>query len=118
MEKERKKKAERSRIGVICTTPENLPDLQNVEQAIQSIRGVLKERSNVIMTRLNNEALENIDALVEVEVFKSRSEAAAYFVQEGIRARKDLFDKVTPSVEKIRHLKQEARAALEQLSKK
>ena len=65
------------------------------------------------MTRLNDEDLEKIDALVEVEVFKSRSEAVAYFIQEGIKAKKELFDKVTPTVEKIRQLKVEARKTLE-----
>jgi len=117
-ESKRKKESECSGIGVICATSEDLPRLQNVEQMAQSIRAVLKERGNVIMTRLDDEALEKIDALIEVEVFRTRSEAAAYFIYEGIKARKDLFDKVTPTVEKIRHLKQEARVALEHLSKK
>jgi len=112
-EKEKKKETGCSGIGVICATPEDIPNLQNVEQIVQSIRGVLKERGNVIMTRLNDEALEKIDALVEVDLFKSRSEAAAYFIHEGIKARKDLFDKVTPTVEKIRQLKTEARKTLE-----
>jgi Arc/MetJ-type ribon-helix-helix transcriptional regulator len=111
--KKKKKETECSGIGVICATPEELPSLQNVEQIAQSIRGVLKERGNVIMTRLDDDALEKIDALVEVEVFKSRSEAVAYFIQEGIKAKKDLFDKVKPTVEKIRQLKREARVALE-----
>ena len=111
-EKEREKE-ECPGIGVICATHEDISKLQNVEQIVQSIRGVLKERGNVIMTRLNDEALEKIDALVEVDLFKSRSEAAAYFIHEGIKARKDLFDKVTPTVEKIRQLKTEARKTLE-----
>jgi Arc/MetJ-type ribon-helix-helix transcriptional regulator len=111
--KEKKKEPECSGIGVICATPEELPSLQNVEQIAQSIRGVLKERGNVIMTRLNDDALEKIDALIEVEAFKSRSEAVAYFIHEGIKAKKDLFDKVKPTVEKIRQLKREARVALE-----
>jgi hypothetical protein len=50
--------------------------------------------------------------LVEVEAFKSRSEAAAYFIRQGIHARKDLFDEVMPTVEKIRELKQQAKKEL------
>jgi len=56
--------------------------------------------------------LKQIDALVEVEAFNSRSEAVAFFIKQGIQARKDLFDKVMPTVEKIRELKEQAQKAL------
>jgi hypothetical protein len=45
---------------------------------------------------------------------KSRSEAVAYFIHEGIKARKDLFDKVTPTVEKIHQLKKSIKETLEE----
>ncbi len=66
------------------------------------------------MTRLNDDDLKQIDALVEVEVFKSRSEAAAFFIKEGIQARKDLFQKVMSTVDKIRELKEQAKKSLSQ----
>lgn len=69
-------------------------------------------RGNVVMTRLNDDDLKQIDALVEVEAFRSRSEAAAFFIKEGIQARKDLFDKVMPTVDKIRALKDQAKKSL------
>jgi len=72
----------------------------------------LEGRGNVVMTRLNDDDLKQIDALVEVEVFKSRSEAAAFFIKEGIQARKDLFQKVMPTVDKIRDLKEQAKKSL------
>jgi hypothetical protein len=72
----------------------------------------LEDRGNVVMTRLNDDDLKNIDALVEVEVFKSRSEAAAFFIKEGIQARKDLFQKVMPTVDRIRELKEQAKNSL------
>jgi len=111
--KERKKETANSKVGIICACPEDLPDLENIQQVAHSIRDILKERGNVIMTRLSDEDLGEIDALVEVELFKSRSEAVAYFIHEGIRARIDLFEKVKPTVDKIRQLKKEARQTLE-----
>jgi len=69
-------------------------------------------RGNVVMTRLSDEDLKQIDALVEVEAFQSRSEAAAFFIKEGIQARKDLFQKVMPTVDKIRELKEQAKKSL------
>jgi hypothetical protein len=72
----------------------------------------LGDRGNVVMTRLDDADLKRIDALVEVEAFKSRSEAAAFFIKQGIQARKDLFEKVMPTVEKIRELKEQAQKEL------
>lgn len=72
----------------------------------------LEGRDNVVMTRLNDDDLKQIDALVEVEVFKSRSEAVAFFIKEGIQARKDLFQKVMPTVDQIRELKEQAKKSL------
>jgi Arc/MetJ-type ribon-helix-helix transcriptional regulator len=117
-EDSRKKARARPSIGVVCARAEDLPDIQNVEEFIQSLRCSVKERGNVIMTRLNDVDLKKIDALVEVEVFKSRSEAVAYFIHEGIGARGDLFDRVTPTVDKIRQLKAQAREALGKTEKK
>ena len=82
------------------------------EKVLLRIGEKLEDRSNVVMTRLNDEDLTQIDALVEVEAFKSRSEAVAFFIKEGIQARKDLFLKVMPTVEKIRELKEQAKRSL------
>lgn len=72
----------------------------------------LGDRGNVVMTRLDDTDLKQIDALVEVEAFKSRSEAAAFFIRQGMLARKDLFERVMPTVEKIRGLKEQAKREL------
>jgi hypothetical protein len=71
-------------------------------------------RDNAVMTRLNDEDLGKLDALVELEVFRSRSEAVAFFVREGMRARGDLFESIMPTVEKIRELKEQAKRSLGQ----
>jgi hypothetical protein len=66
------------------------------------------------MTRLSDEDLTQIGAPIEVEAFKSRSEAAAFFIKEGIQARKDLFQKVVPMVEKIQELKEQTKKSLQE----
>jgi len=96
--------------GKSTVAPQELKD----EILIKFGKG-LGDRGNVVMTRLDDADLKQIDALVEVEVFKSRSEAVAFFIRQGIQARKDLFEKVMPTVEKIRELKQQAQ---KELSKK
>jgi Arc/MetJ-type ribon-helix-helix transcriptional regulator len=82
--------------------------LEKIGEKLQRLEG----RSNVVLTRLNDEDMKQLDALVEIELFKSRSEAVAFFVHEGIQARKDLFEKVMPTVEKIRQLKEQVKRAL------
>lgn len=94
------------------------PDVDGAEKIGEKVLLKLGEglegRSNVVMTRLSDENVKQIDALVEVEAFKSRSEAAAFFIKEGIQARKDLFQKVMPTVDKIRELKEQAKKSLSQ----
>ena len=82
------------------------------EKVLMKLSEKLEGRCNVVMTRLNDDDLKQIDALVEVDVFKSRSEAAAFFIKEGIQARKDLFQRVMSTVEKIRELKDQAKKSL------
>jgi len=71
-------------------------------------------RDNVVMTRLDDDVMELLEALIEVDVFKSRSEAVAFFVREGMQARKELFEAVMPTVMKIHKLKEEVRRSLDQ----
>jgi Arc/MetJ-type ribon-helix-helix transcriptional regulator len=108
-------KAEKKRKYVVkmrCPEGEDADDIK--EKVLMKLDEALEGRSNVVMTRLNDDDLRQIDALVEIEVFKSRSEAAAFFIKEGMQACDDLFQKVTPTVEKIRELKEQARKALSQ----
>ncbi len=84
------------------------------EKVLLKLGEGLEGRGNVVMTRLSDKDLHQIDALVEVEVFKSRSEAAAFFIKEGVQARNDLFQKVMPTVDKIRELKEQAKKSLSQ----
>jgi Arc/MetJ-type ribon-helix-helix transcriptional regulator len=87
------------------------------EEILVNLGKGLGDRGNVVMTRLDDTDLKQIDALVEVDAFKSRSEAAAFFIKEGIQARKDLFEKVMPTVDKIRELKEQAKRELNKRAK-
>lgn len=99
---------------IIMCCPEEGPEMRGRvrEKVLMRLGEKLEGRGNVVMTRLHDDDLEQIDALVEIEAFKSRSEAAAFFIKEGIQARQDLFKKVLPTVDKIRELKEKARESL------
>lgn len=110
--KEKVENKEKVVMAMCCPEGESAEDIK--EKVLLKLGEKLEGRSNVVMTRLNDDDLKQIDALVEVEAFKSRSEAAAFFIKEGIQARKDLFQKVMPTVEKIRELKEKAQKSLSQ----
>jgi Arc/MetJ-type ribon-helix-helix transcriptional regulator len=54
----------------------------------------LKNREISIMTRLSTDMVEILDALVELEIFKSRSEVVASFVEKAIMEKKSFFDSI------------------------
>ena len=110
--KEKIEKKDKVVMAMCCSEGESAEKIK--EKVLLKLGEGLEGRSNVVMTRLNDDDLKQMDALVEVEVFKSRSEAAAFFIKEGIQARKDLFQKVMSTVEKIRELKKQAKKSLSQ----
>jgi len=78
----------------------------------QEIELELATRGNVVMTRLTDEDLNMVDAMVSLEVFSSRSEAVAYFTHAGLEQKKEMTARVMPYVEQIKKLKAEAKSAL------
>ena len=106
-------KQEKVAMMICCPEGESKAGSPQLKDAIlMKLGSGLGDRGNVVMTRLDDADLKQIDALVEIEAFKSRSEAAAFFIRQGIQARKDLFEKVMPTVEKIRELKDQAKKEL------
>jgi hypothetical protein len=106
------KKKRKYLIKMRCPEGEDAEKIK--EEVLMRLDKELGGRSNVVMTRLSDDDLKKIDALVEVEVFNSRSEAAAFFIKEGVQARKDLFKRVMPTVDKIRELKGQVKKSLSQ----
>jgi hypothetical protein len=68
-----------------------------------------KRRDNIVMTRLWNSDLRIVDALIALEIFKSRSEAVAFLVHEGIQAKHLLVDTILPAIERIEEIKRKTR---------
>ncbi len=67
----------------------------------------LKNREISVMTRLSTDIVEILDALVELEIFKSRSEVVASFVEKSIMEKKDFFESIQKQASDI-HKKREA----------
>ena len=79
--------------------------LEQVEYFGQAVSEALQGRGNVVMVRVNDEALKHLDMLVEAEITKSRSESAAFLINEGIAANQELFGKISTITQKITELR-------------
>jgi len=78
----------------------------------ESVRTTLQGRGNVLMVRVNDETLRHIDVLIQAGLFRTRSEAAAYLLHEGIRSKQEIFDRVSATAQEISRLRDEMRATL------
>ena len=68
-----------------------------------------KKREVSVMTRMSGDIVEILDALVELEIFKSRSEAVSAFVEQAISARMSLFEEIKSQATDIRQLRDSAK---------
>lgn len=82
---------------------------KQVESFGQALSVALQGRGNVVTLRVNDEALRHMDMLIEAEVTKSRSESAAFLINEGIRANQELFDRISSITQKIVELRNQLR---------
>ncbi|MFW9849427.1 MAG: hypothetical protein ACFFF4_09810 [Candidatus Thorarchaeota archaeon] len=69
----------------------------------------LKKREVHVMTRLSSDIVEILDALVELEVFKSRSEAVSAYVEKGISSQMDMYEDVREIGRNIAEMKEKAK---------
>ena len=84
------------------------------ENLKESIQGMRAGRDNVVMVRVDDDSKSKLDELLEAGLVNSRSEAAAFLIAEGIKARSQLFDTISGKVEDIRKKKEELRRLLEE----
>jgi len=68
-----------------------------------------KKREVSVMTRMSGDIVEILDALVELGIFKSRSEAVSAFVEQAISARKSIFDEIKIQASEISKLRDSAK---------
>jgi ATP-dependent Clp protease ATP-binding subunit ClpA len=73
-------------------------------------------KNNVITCRLDDRALDALDALVEAGIRSTRSDAAAWLIGAGIEAHHALFDHVYATVQEIRQLRQKAQSIAQQMA--
>ncbi len=73
----------------------------------KAIDSALAARDHVVMVRVNDDSLKSLDALVQTSIFKSRSEAAAFLIGEGVKAQASLFERISERIKEIDRLRTE-----------
>lgn len=101
--------------SIVVRSFKSVSDLIN--DVIKGVNDVIEEMfretprrsTEVVSARIGIKELEIIDELVEMGIFKSRSEAVAYFIKKGIDASKDLIDKALEHAKKIKEMREALR---------
>ena len=86
--------------------------LERVESLGKTLASAMQDRANVVMVRVNDDALNHLDMLIEADVTKSRSESAAFLITEGVKANQELFDKISSVTDQIAALRAQLRESV------
>ena len=86
---------------------------KSVENIGQTLGEALQGRGNVVMVRVNDETLAHLDMLVEAELARSRSEAAALLISEGAKANTQLFDRIRQITDQISALRNKLKVSVQ-----
>jgi hypothetical protein len=80
---------------------------RTVESIKETLDKSLLGRNTVLTIRVNDDANKKLNMLVDAGIFKSRSESAAFLIEEGVKQQQNLFEKIAEKLEKIEKLKEE-----------
>lgn len=81
--------------------------VKTAESIKKAIDKALSTRNTVLTIRVNEESNRKLNMLVEAGLFKSRSESAAFLIEEGIRKQEPLFSKIKDKLHTIDKIREE-----------
>jgi Arc/MetJ-type ribon-helix-helix transcriptional regulator len=103
---EKKEKKRHSTLDELGAQVEKIA-VKTAESIKKVIDKAMVARNTVLTIRVNDESNEKLRMLVDVGLFKSRSESAAFLIQEGIKSQDALFAKISTKIKKIDKIKDE-----------
>src|SRR5215216_7812249 len=91
--------------------PESLSAIgRDISRTIE--RAMSAKDDYVVAVKVSPEAQERLEQLVQAGVFRSRAEAAAFLIDEGIKTQSALFDRVQQKLSEIERLRAELRGMI------
>jgi Arc/MetJ-type ribon-helix-helix transcriptional regulator len=79
--------------------------VKTAESIKKVVDKALSSRNTVLTIRVNDECNTKLNMLVDSGLFKSRSESAAFLIQEGIKKQEVLFDKISSKLARIEQIR-------------
>ncbi len=86
--------------------------VKTAESIRTAIDKAMESRNTVLTIRVNDESNRKLTMLVETGLFRSRSESAAFLIEQGIRSQDALFKKITNKLETIEKIREELKAII------
>jgi hypothetical protein len=80
---------------------------KTVETIRTTIERSLSGRNTVLSIRVSEDTSEKLGMLVEAGLFKSKSESAAFLIDEGIKKQNTMFKRVVKKMDEINKLRDE-----------
>ncbi|MDQ5837230.1 MAG: hypothetical protein M3379_10665 [Acidobacteriota bacterium] len=91
--------------------PESLASIgRDISRTVE--RALSAKDDYVVAVKLSHDAQERLEQLVQAGVFRSRAEAAAFLIDEGIKAQGPLFERVSQKLSEIERLRAELRGMI------
>lgn len=91
--------------------PESLASIgRDISRTVE--RALSAKDDYVVAVKVSHEAQERLEQLVQAGVFRTRAEAAAFLIDEGIKAQHELFDRVSLKLSEIERLRAELRGMI------
>jgi hypothetical protein len=82
------------------------------ESVNKAVERALNVRDTTILVRLSDSSSDAVDTLVSAGIFKGRAEAAAFLIDEGIKAQGALFQQIQSKLSEIERIRQELRTSV------
>src|SRR3954471_14262332 len=91
--------------------PESLASIgRDISRTVE--RALSAKDDYVVAVKLSHEAQDSLEQLVQAGVFRTRAEAAAFLIDEGIKAQAELFARVSTKLSEIERLRAELRGMI------
>ncbi|HEX6622902.1 MAG TPA: hypothetical protein VF064_04270 [Pyrinomonadaceae bacterium] len=91
--------------------PEALSSIgRDISRTIE--RALSAKDDYVVAVKVSHEAQDSLEQLVQAGVFRNRADAAAFLIDEGIKAQHELFDRVRQKLSEIERLRAELRGMI------
>lgn len=79
------------------------------ETVNKAVERAMNVRDTTVLIRLSESSSDSIDTLVSAGIFKGRSDAAAFLIDEGIKSQAAMFQGIQDKLGEIEKLREELR---------